>query len=95
VVKVVECIGARYELQDVQMGKVYKWCPAIVTVQCGCGETLTYSSPRTTCFRCGADHRDVINEVLGIGMEEDEGHVPWSHSPWRSLRAYFNRPESI
>jgi hypothetical protein len=31
VVKVVECIGARYELQDVEIGKVYKWCPAIVT----------------------------------------------------------------
>jgi hypothetical protein len=94
-VKVVECIGARYELQDVEMGRVYKWCPAIVTVECGCGETLTYSSSRTTCFRCGEDHRDVINEVLGIGMEVDEGHFPWSHSPWRSLRAYFNRPESI
>ena len=88
-VKVVECIGARYELQDVQMGKVYKWCPAIVTVQCGCGETLTYSSSRTTCFRCGADHTDVLAEVLGI-HEEDEGH-----SPWRSLRSYFSRPKPI
>jgi len=95
VVKVVECIGARYELQDVEMGKVYKWCPANVTVECDCSETLTYSSSRITCFRCGEDHRDVINEVLGIGMEEDEGHFPWSHYPWRSLQAYFSRPKSI
>ena len=86
-VKVVECIGARYEVHDVEMSRVYKWCPAIVTVECSCGERLTLTSSRTTCARCGADHMDVFAEVLGIGMEEDEGH-----SPWRSLRSYFSRP---
>ena len=89
-VKVAECIGARYELQDVEIGKVYKWCPAIVTVECGCGERLALSSSRTTCARCGADHMDVIAEVLGIGMEEDGGH-----SPWRSLRSYFSHPKTV
>src|SRR5215213_11276506 len=82
--KVVECIGARYEVHDVEMGRVYKWCPAIVTVECGCGERSTLTSSRTTCFRCGTDHTDVIREVLGIGMEEDGGE-----QPWRSLRSYF------
>ena len=84
-VKVLKCIGARYELQDVEIGKVYKWCPAIVTVECGCGERSTLTSSRTTCFRCGTDHTDVIREVLGIGMEEDGGE-----QPWRSLRSYFS-----
>jgi hypothetical protein len=84
-VKIVECIGARYEVHDVEMGKVYKWCPAIATVECGCGERLTLTSSRTTCFRCGTDHKYVIGEVLGIGVEEDEG----GH-PWRSLRSYFS-----
>jgi len=84
-VKIVECVGARYEVHDVEMGKVYKWCPAFVTVECGCGERLTLTSSRTTCFRCGADHKYVIGEVLGIGVEEDEG----GH-PWRSLRSYFS-----
>ncbi len=89
-VKVVECIGARYELQDVEMGIVYKWCPAIVTVECGCGERLTYSSSTTTCFRCGEDHTDVVAEVLEIHTEEDEGHHPWG-----TLRSYFSRPKPI
>jgi hypothetical protein len=89
-VQVVECIGERYELLDVEMGKVYKWCPASVTLECGCGERLTLTSSRTTCARCGADHTDVIKEVLGIGMEEDGGH-----SPWRSLRSYFSHPKTI
>jgi hypothetical protein len=88
-VQVVECIGERYELQDAEMGKVYKWCPAIVTVECGCGERLTLTPSRTTCARCGADHTHVFAEVLGIGME-DEGH-----SPWRSLRSYFTHPKTI
>jgi len=90
VVKVVECIGARYELQDVEIGKVYKWCPTNVTVECGCGERPTLTSSTTTCVRCGVDHMDVFAEVLGIHVEEDE-----DHSPWRSLRSYFSRPKPI
>ncbi len=89
-VKVVECIGARYELQDVEIGKVYKWCPANVTVECGCGERPTLTSSTTTCAGCGADHTNVFEEVLRISMEEDEGH-----SPWRSLRSYFSNPKPI
>jgi len=89
VVKVVECIGARYELQDVEMGNVYKWCPANVTVECGCGERPTLTSSTTTCFRCGTDHMDVFAEVLGIHKEDED------HYPWRSLRSYFSRPKPI
>jgi hypothetical protein len=97
-VKVLECVGEHYEAQDAQRARVYKWCPATVSLQCECGERLPLTSSRTTCFRCGADHVDVIKEVLGIGMEEDVGHSPWGHSPWghspwRSLRAYFSRSQ--
>ena len=88
-VKAVEYIGARYELQDVEIGKVYKWCPANVTLECECGQRPTLTSSRTTCFRCGANHTHVIEEVLGNGMEEDEGE-----RPWRFLRSYFRRPQS-
>jgi len=90
VVKVVECVGAHYEVHDVEIGEVYKWCPAIVTVECGCGERLTLSSSRTTCARCGADHMDVFAEVLSIDMEEDGGD-----HPWRSLRSYFTHPKPL
>jgi len=88
-VKVLKCIGARYELQDVEIGKVYKWCPAAVSLECECGERPTLTSSTTTCFRCGADHMDVFAEALGIHKEDED------QSPWRSLRSYFSRPKPI
>ena len=32
--KVIERIEAHYEVQDVEMGKVYRWCPESVVVEC-------------------------------------------------------------
>ena len=88
-VRVLECVGAHYKAQDVPRARVYRWCPATVSLECECGQRPILTSSRTSCFRCGVDHMDVINEVLGIGIEEeDEGH-----SPWRSLRSYFSRPK--
>ncbi len=89
-VKVLECVGEHYELEDAQEARVYKWCPAAVSLKCECGERPTLTSSTTTCFRCGADHTHVIEEVLGNGMEEDE-----AHSRWQSLRSYFTRPKPI
>ena len=89
-VRVLECLGEHYEVQDAQGDRVYRLCPATVSLECECGQRPTLTSSRTTCFRCGADHMDFIKEVLGIGIEEDEGH-----SPWRSLRSYFSRSKQI
>ena len=87
-VNILECVGEHYEVQDVPKARVYRRCPAAVSLECECGERPTLTSSTTTCFKCGADHMDVFAEVLGIGMEEDEGDLPW-----RSLRSYFNRPK--
>ena len=89
-VKVLECVGEHYEFQDVSRARVYKWCPAAVSLECECGERLTLTSSTTTCFKCGEDHTDVFAEVLGIGMEEDEGE-----HPWHFLRSYFSHPKPI
>ena len=89
-VKVLECVGEHYEFQDVSRARVYRRCPAAVSLECECGERPTLTSSTTTCFRCGADHMDVFAEVLGIGMEEDEGE-----HPWRFLRSYFRHPKPI
>jgi len=90
VVRVLECIGEHYEVQDTPRARVYRWCPATITLECECGERPTLTSSRTTCFSCGAAHRHVFAEVMCIGVEEDEGN-----HPWRSLRSYFSRRESI
>ena len=89
-VKVLECVGAHYRVQDVQRARVYKWYPAAVALECECGERLTLTSSTTTCFKCGEDHTDVVAEVLETHTEEDEGHHPWG-----TLRSYFSRPKPI
>jgi len=89
VVKVLECVGEHYEVQEVQRARVYRWCPATITLECECGQRPTLTSSRTTCVGCGTDHMDVFAEVLGIHKEDEGNH------PWRSLRSYFSRRESI
>jgi len=84
VVKVLECVGEHYEVQDVPRARVYRWCPAAVSLECECGERLTLTPPKTTCARCGADHTDVFEEVLETHTQEDEGE-----RPWHFLRSYF------
>jgi hypothetical protein len=89
-VRVLECVGAHYKAQDVPRARVYKWCPATVLLECECGDRPTLTVSRATCARCGVDHKDVIAEAVGNGMEEDEAHFPW-----QSLRSYFTRPKPI
>ena len=83
-VRVLECVGAHYEAQDVPRARVYRWCPAAVSLECECGERPTLTSWKTACAGCGADHTEVFSEVLETRMEEDEGE-----HPWRFLRSYF------
>ena len=80
--KVIECLKAHYEVQDLEMGKVYRWCPQKVELQCSCGEQLTLSAFKTTCPECGADHAAIIEEVLEARPEDKGDH------PWRSLQPY-------
>jgi hypothetical protein len=39
--KVIEYVEAGYEVEEVEMGKVYRWCPESVVVRCGCGKRLS------------------------------------------------------
>ena len=87
--KVIECVEAHYEVQDVEMGKVYKWCPANVLVECTCGEEPTLSAFRTTCGECGADHAAFVEEVLAArpADPEDKGDHPWRYlQPYTPMR---------
>jgi len=42
VVKILECVGEHYECYDQPIARVYKWCPATITLECECGETHPY-----------------------------------------------------
>jgi hypothetical protein len=87
VAKVIERVEAHYEVRDVEVGKVYRWRPEGVVVECECGKTPTLTASKASCGGCGTDHRDIAEEVLearpGGDDEEETGH------PWRSLRPYY------
>jgi hypothetical protein len=74
VAKVIERVRPRYEGQDVQFGKVYKWQPERIVVECGCGERFSLSASSTTCARCGTDHGSFLQDELSdLQPRGDEG----------------------
>jgi hypothetical protein len=38
VARVIERVAEHYEAQDVELGRIYRWCPGSVVVECKCGE---------------------------------------------------------
>lgn len=82
-VQLLEHVNAHYEVQEVEMGTVYRWCPESVVIECECGEKPSLTASRTTCSGCGADHTSLTEEVLNIRQEDKVEH------PWRSLRPYY------
>jgi hypothetical protein len=84
VAKVIERVDARYEVQDVEFGKVYKWRPQSIVLECGCGEKPSLTVSKNACPECGADYRDILEEVLNERLEEDK-----VDHPWRYPRPYY------
>jgi hypothetical protein len=81
--KVIERVRAHYEVEDVEMGKVYRWCPARVVLECTCGEELTLSAFKITCPGCGADHGAIVHaaivEEMLVARPADRGVYPWRY----------------
>jgi hypothetical protein len=84
--KVIERLNAHYEVRDVPMGKVYRWRPESVVLECECGKKQTLMASKHTCLECGADHGLVVEEVLEAPPEDEEEGVV---HPWRSLHPYY------
>jgi hypothetical protein len=77
-VTVIERTEGRYDVQEVEFGRVYKWRPEHVVVECGCSRTLTLTNSETTCD-CGADHATVLREELSAKRFGNEPPHPWRH----------------
>jgi hypothetical protein len=67
--QVIERVEAHYEVREVEMGTVYRWCPEQVVLHCNCGSKPTLTTSKTTCSGCGADHAVNTEEVLDAGSE--------------------------
>jgi hypothetical protein len=77
--KVIECAQARYEVQDVEFGKVYKWRPERIVVECQCGQRLSLTASTTSCVECGTDHELVVKEASTEGHQSDQTLHPWRY----------------
>src|SRR5215217_4741450 len=78
---IIESVEAHYETLEVPFGRIYQWHQAHLTLECDCGETLTFSgtSGITTCRRCGAAYSALVHE---IHYREEHLHYDDAH-PWR------------
>lgn len=74
-VRVIERTEAHYQTHEAKYGKVYRWCPEGVLVECDCGERLTLTSSTESC-ECGADYAAIIHELADREREKKEGLAP-------------------
>jgi hypothetical protein len=78
--KVIERVQPRYEVQDVEFGKVYKWRPESVLIECRCGEIVALTASRTACERCDEEHAGHVRKALTKQRElADEDLHPWRY----------------
>ncbi|MBV9454543.1 MAG: hypothetical protein JOZ19_10550 [Rubrobacter sp.] len=78
---VIERAQGRYDVEDVEFGRVYKWQPTSVLVECECGQRLSLTSSMTNC-ECGMDHTADIREELSGQPLEEAVRYPWRY--WHS-----------
>jgi hypothetical protein len=84
VANVIERVEAYYEVRDVELGKVYRWHPESVVVECYCGKEPTLTASKNACSECGADHRTIVEGVLEASPGDEVYH------PWRN---YYSSEE--
>ena len=84
--KIGERARARYEVEEVEYGKVYRWQPETVIVECECGEETALTASETACEECGAEHATIVGEALR-DTPEDEVDCPWRYlQPYTPVR---------
>ena len=80
--KVIERVEAHYEVQGLEFGRVYRWRPGSVRLECDCGETPDLTASGSTCEGCGEEHARLVREGLGERPSEVDERVlhPWRYS---------------
>jgi hypothetical protein len=100
VVKIIERVEGRYEVQDVEFGKVYKWRPESVVIECDCEQRFTTEGNMvaSSCPRCGAEHTaGVARELEGkplLAEEEAYRCVRREYEAWTKDQGNHHRKHS-
>ncbi len=77
---IIERTEGHYEVQEVEFGRVYRWCPECVNIECECGERLALTaSSSAACPGCGANHASTLREELTVERLEDQALHPWRY----------------
>jgi len=73
VAQVIEHVQAHYEVQRVEMGTLYRWCPESVVIECDCGQSFTLEGAKevASCPGCGAEHRGGARGLSGKLLTEE------------------------
>ena len=78
--KIVERTRGYYETEDMGLGRVYRWCPECVVIECDCGARQTLTGFMATCRECGADYASAVREELAaMRLEDDKFAHPWRY----------------
>jgi len=80
VVTTIERTEGHYEVQEVEFGRVYRWYPESVVIECDCGERSTLTSSMTTCRWCRAEYASFISGELATKRSRDEALHPWRYA---------------
>ena len=83
--QIIERLESHCEAREVPFGKVYKWHPGYVALECECGEKviLTATSTIITCPQCGADLGGFVYDI------KERAEAP----PFRSPRDAVSQTE--
>jgi hypothetical protein len=85
VMKVIERVAEHYDVQEVEFGRTYIWCPEGVVLECKCGKRMTRSradliATQPDC-ECGMEHTNSVREEVVLELLDDD-HETHQH-PWR------------
>jgi hypothetical protein len=80
--RLIERIEAHYDTVEVPFGRTYQWHQAHVTLECDCGEILTFSgnSDVVTCCGCGAAYGALVHDIhyREEHLRDEDAH-PWHY----------------
>lgn len=66
-ITVVERIRGHYDVEEVEFGRIKRWCPERIVARCECGETVSLTASSAACRRCGSDLSEVFREEPPTG----------------------------
>ena len=75
--KLIEKVEAGYEVEEVEFGTVYRWCPESVVIECDCRQSFSVKGAKDAwCPRCGADYSGGVGRegLTGKPLTEEEAY---------------------